>query len=247
VPPIRGGLFRGQTVENAKKHDDIIASIESGGFVSELLTDIFDRGFGACSKNDLYDLILHLANRHSSLHFLDTRSNYQNAVMLKVTERKIKNSKLNIALKYKSAGENKTVLIEFLTTLTTPRSAEKLERQRTDTHISFVIENPAVKMELENILKNECLTTFDYHFNTELVKIDKLDFLELLKVLSGMTDAAFLSTLNKEINSAELDRKIRSGIATSLRSVLTGIKDILTQISAGVITGLISTTIATNN
>jgi hypothetical protein len=71
-------------------------------FVSALWNKIADTGFNTLSKNDIYDYLLYLFNKYGDTHFLDENSNYENAVLLRVTETKIKNSKLNIALKYKT-------------------------------------------------------------------------------------------------------------------------------------------------
>ena len=94
--------------------DKIIESINYKEFSTELLKKIFEMGIGTYSKNDMYDYILYVANKHSSERFLDKQTNYDNAVLLKVTETKIKNTKLNISLKYKNETEKNKLFEDFL-------------------------------------------------------------------------------------------------------------------------------------
>jgi hypothetical protein len=194
-------------------------------------------GLGAYSKTNLYDLILHLANIHSSSRFLDTRSNYQNAVDFKVTETKIKNSKLNIALKYKTREQKGQSLSNFFSKLT-PRPGEGgiyLFENREKTHFEFTVEDPSVRMGLENLLKTETGSTLDHSFNSEKVKIEKICFFELIKNLSGKSEGQILKTLDKNLNNAEFTNKIKdSGLA--MAKALAGFAvDITAGIAADII------------
>ena len=95
---------------------DIIASVQADAFTQELLQFIINTGVGTYSKTDIYDYIVYLANKHSSNSFFDINSNFDNAVLFKVSETKIKNMRQNIALKFK--GEERTnVYYDFFSKL----------------------------------------------------------------------------------------------------------------------------------
>jgi hypothetical protein len=113
-------------------------------FANELLEKITDTGFNAMSKNDLYDYILYLFDKYSEENFLSTRSNFENALYFKVTEQKIKNSKLNINLKYRQT-DSISIITKFLAGLNT-----KSIKQTKDGNFEFVIEDYYIRMCLEN-------------------------------------------------------------------------------------------------
>ena len=93
--------------------DKIIESINTDAFVKDLMHFIFDYGLGTYSKTDTYDYLVYLANKHSKEAFFDTNSNFDNALLFKVSETKIKNTRQNIALKFKG-GERQNVYADFL-------------------------------------------------------------------------------------------------------------------------------------
>lgn len=142
-------------------------------FANELLEKITDTGFNAMSKNDLYDYILYLFDKYSEENFLSTRSNFENALYFKVTEQKIKNSKLNINLKYRQT-DSISIITKFLAGLNT-----KSIKQTKDGNFEFVIEDYYIRMCLENELKKHG-DTFEYRNNTEKVEIRKESLIKLL-------------------------------------------------------------------
>ena len=146
---------------------------DSEKFVEELLKKITDTGFNAMSKNDLYDYILHLFDKFSEDNFLSTRSNFENAVYFKVTEQKIKNSKLNINLKYRQTDPIATIT-KFLAGLNT-----KSIKQTKDGNFEFVIDDYYIRMCLEDELKKHG-DTFEYRNNSEKVEIRKESLIKLL-------------------------------------------------------------------
>lgn len=154
----------------------IIESIDTQGFTADLMNFIFDHGLGTYSKTDIYDYIVYLANKHSHDSFFDTNSNFDNAVLLKVSETRIKNTRQNIALKFKGE-ERHNVYIDFLSKLQNGQTKVIFEDEEVFT---FFIEDPFIRMTLESLLKKHQGITIDYSFNRELVKIKRIDFLTLL-------------------------------------------------------------------
>jgi len=77
---------------------------------NELAGRIQSDGFNAMSKNDFYDLVLHLLDKHSRENFLSRQSNEKNALLLKVKPEKIKSSKLNIYLRYMEQEKQRETL-----------------------------------------------------------------------------------------------------------------------------------------
>ena len=109
-----------------KEKDNIIKSINTEAFVKDLMHFIFDYGLGTYSKTDTYDYLVYLANKHSKDSFFDSNSNFDNALLFKVTETKIKNTRQNIALKFKG-GERQNVYADFLSKLCDERIKVKFD------------------------------------------------------------------------------------------------------------------------
>lgn len=176
--------------------NQIIKSINTEGFAADLMNFIFDYGLGTYSKTDIYDYIVYLANKHSKSSFFDMNSNFDNAVLLKVSETKIKNTRQNIALKFKGE-ERHDVYIDFFSKLQNGQIKVRFEDEEM---FVFFIEDPFVRMTLESSLKKHQGITIDYSFNRELVKIKRTDFLTLLikESAKGGKDE-FVKTLQKHM------------------------------------------------
>jgi hypothetical protein len=104
-----------------------------------------------------------------------------------------------------------------------------------ETHFGFVVEDPQVRMELENLLKTQTGTTLDYSFNSEKVSIEKVCFLELIKTLSGEQDSAFLEILNKQLNNDEFSKAMKTKGLTVAKALAGYLKDITVDILTNVI------------
>ena len=143
--------------------DTIIESINADAFVKDLMNFIFDYGLGTYSKTDTYDYLVYLANKHSKVSFFDANSNFDNALLFKVSKTKIKSTRQNIALKFKGE-ERQTVYADFLSKLYN----EQIKVNFDDKDVfSFFIEDPFVRMTFENLLKKTQGITADYSFNRE--------------------------------------------------------------------------------
>lgn len=186
-----------------KEKDNIIKSINAEAFVKDLMHFIFDYGLGTYSKTDTYDYLVYLANKHSKDSFFDSNSNFDNALLFKVSETKIKNTRQNIALKFKGK-ERQNVYADFLSKLCDERIKVKFDD---DELFSFFIEDPFVRMTFENLLKKTQGITADYSFNRELIKINRKDFLTALvsESVKGDTDE-FVKTLQKQLTTEKLKK-----------------------------------------
>lgn len=186
-----------------KEKDNIIKSINAEAFVKDLMHFIFDYGLGTYSKTDTYDYLVYLANKHSKDSFFDSNSNFDNALLFKVSETKIKNTRQNIALKFKG-GERQNVYADFLSKLCDERIKVKFDD---DELFSFFIEDPFVRMTFENLLKKTQGITADYSFNRELIKVNRKDFLTALVSESVKDDTdAFVKTLQKQLTTEKLKK-----------------------------------------
>jgi hypothetical protein len=173
--------------------------------VSELWGKIKTTGFNAMSKNDFYDYVLYLFNKHNAVHFLDTWSNYENSMVLCVTEQKIKNTKQNIFLKYYSETEKGEILPNFFSKI----AKEEIRLSLSDDEYSFVVEDLNTRHCLEGIMKNKMGISFDYQQNKEIVKISAKDFYILFGKIANMlfsNDKDAKETITK-INKMEKDEQ----------------------------------------
>jgi len=190
---------------------------EAGKFVSELWEKITDTGFNSMSKNDFYDYVLYLFNNHAPEHFLDTASNRDNSLLLRVTEQKIKSSKQNIFLKYYGEQEKANILPDFFTKI----AENKINLQFSNNEYSFVIEDLNIRYCLEGIMKNTMGVAFDYHQNREIVKISVKDFYLLFGNIANILYSnngdmektiAKIGQMEKDENKKQLYNAIKNGV-----------------------------------
>lgn len=119
--------------------------------VNELVQKIEQTGFGSMSKNDIYDFLLYLLNKYSDNQFLENNTNFENALILKITEAKLKNSKMNINLKFKENNDCNTVIANFLSRLT----VDKLKQNESEDGYVFILDDNYTRMCIESVLKKD--------------------------------------------------------------------------------------------
>lgn len=119
--------------------------------VNELVQKIEQTGFGSMSKNDIYDFLLYLLNKYSDNQFLENNTNFENALILKITEAKLKNSKMNINLKFKENNDCNTVIANFLSRLT----VDKLKPNESEDGYVFILDDNYTRMCIESVLKKD--------------------------------------------------------------------------------------------
>ena len=190
--------------ENAKK------------LVEELIEKITEMGLYTMQKNDLNDYLLFLLDKYSAERFLENFSNFDNAKMFKVSEAKLKNSKLNIDLKFREGNDYLTEIKKFLANLT----EDNFRLNRTEDAYIFVLDNKYTRMCIENVLKKSG-NTLNYHFNPERVEMNK-DVLY-----------SFLEEFRKELGGSIKTEEANAAVSTlmlSLADKLLPIKDVITPI-----------------
>lgn len=154
--------------------------------VNELIQKIEQTGFGAMSKNDIYDFLLYLLNKYSGNHFLENNTNFENALFLKIPESKLKNSKMNINLKFKENNDCNTVIANFLSRLT----VDKLKQNESKDGYVFILDDNYTRMCIESVLKKDG-DTLDYRINPEKVEIKKDSLHKFLRQYQNELDNDF--------------------------------------------------------
>jgi hypothetical protein len=148
---------------------------------SKLLIEEFQNyGYGTLSKNDLQDLIIYCLNSASNQDFINDYSNYDLAKILKTTDTKIKNMRMNITQKYDNLDSKKQLLKLFKKI---KDEKIKLTYDNEKSEISLGIENNVLKRELETISK-QLGHTLNYKRNKDIVVIDMTLFIDIVEYLN---------------------------------------------------------------
>jgi hypothetical protein len=204
-------------MNSQKQEDGTMEAGEAVSFARDLWRKITDTGFNAMSKNDFYDYVLYLFNKHSKTQFLDNGSNYDNSILLRVTEQKLKSTQQNIYLKYETPEEKDHILPNFINKIMEDRISLELSQ---DTY-TFVLDHLPTRNYLEALMKRSRNTTFDYALNREKVSLGVKDFYDLLKTV--VTEICKdrdedLGEVQRRIEKMEKDEQIRSLVAALLGS-----------------------------
>jgi hypothetical protein len=216
-----------------------INGINAERFVSDLWRKIIDSGFNALSKNDFYDYVLYLFNKYNAEPFLDVNSNYQNSQLLRITEQKLKNSTRNIYLKYYKDAEKENLLKLFFEKIAGKKIILKTDNEDAIKQYHLVIEDLRIRTQLEGILKEYAGTTLDYHFNTELVKLETKDFYTLfLSAMAPLSDTAGLKQKIQQIKTDEQTAELLNALANTTKDAIIAIVETLSPIPAGKIIAL---------
>ena len=187
-------------------------------FVKDLVSKIHETGFYGMSKTDFYDYVLFLMDKYSKNRFLKNNSNFENARLLKLSEQRVKNLKLNINLKFGNE-EPEVVIADFFMNLTEENF------KRVDGKYEFVLEDSYTRMCIENVLKRSG-NTLDYKINTEKVQIDGEN---LQKFLSAYAADVFKKLKTKEMQNKIIE--IGKNVLNTTSSV-TGIAESLVDIGS---------------
>ncbi|MUK32182.1 hypothetical protein GNP44_19145 [Aliivibrio fischeri] len=144
-------------------------------FVDLFLEHYLDRGFGSLSKSEIDTLVMHLLMEHSDLKF---KSNYELSLDLQITEARIKSIKHKAKLQFLEEPDD-YIKAEFFALLHNSKLQAE-SRQGEPGKILMVIEDSFVKQGVQGKLK--ALGHFaDNSFNSEIVKISQLSFIDLLE------------------------------------------------------------------
>jgi hypothetical protein len=140
-------------------------------FAEKFLDEYLGRGFGVLTKRDTDLLVFHLL---SELGGLDSHSNHNLSLKLRISTRKIANYRLDRRLRYNQLTEEQ-VKLNFLESL--KKSAIKINN--TSKWILLSIEDSYVRESIKAKLKE--LNHFsDSSFNAEIISLDTEAFSDLL-------------------------------------------------------------------
>ena len=207
--------------------EQIITDAESE-FVFELLDFFLDKGLGSVSKYETDIFIFYIIEKYQKQK--DKKlSNFELSSLLKISERKIKNLKLEVGIRYSSNEEDDELsswlkLLELISEgFLEFESAEK---------IILTIEDPYLLRFIEHNLKISKQPSTNYSFNSERVKlkVSSLKILlkkaaEALNMINGKSKAE--QTLKSAIRK-NYGEDIRKGLFSILKdtipSLITGVK-----------------------
>jgi hypothetical protein len=207
--------------------EQIITDAESE-FVFELLDFFLDKGLGSVSKYETDIFIFYIIEKYQKQKGKKL-SNFELSSLLKISERKIKNLKLEVGIRYSSNEEDDELsswlkLLELISEgFLEFESAEK---------IILTIEDPYLLRFIEHNLKISKQPSTDYSFNSERVKlkVSSLKILlkkaaEALNMINGKSKAE--QTLKSAIRK-NYGEDIRKGLFSILKdtipSLITGVK-----------------------
>ena len=207
--------------------EQIITDAESE-FVFELLDFFLDKGLGSVSKYETDIFIFYIIEKYQKQKGKKL-SNFELSSLLKISERKIKNLKLEVGIRYSSNEEDDELsswlkLLELISEgFLEFESAEK---------IILTIEDPYLLRFIEQNLKISKQPSTDYSFNSERVKlkVSSLKILlkkaaEALNMINGKSKAE--QTLKSAIRK-NYGEDIRKGLFSILKdtipSLITGVK-----------------------
>lgn len=138
--------------------------------MKDFIDDYLKRGFGSMNKNDFEVFIMHklLEDR------LKGKSNYEISRELKIPETKVKRLIYEVSLKYDSDEvAQKERLLAVL---------KNVHIYGNGKVVMFVVENTATRNYLNSLLKAQGLM-LNYKLNSEIVELERADFIALLSTL----------------------------------------------------------------
>lgn len=140
-------------------------------FTDKFLKEFVDNGFGVLSKRETELLVFHLL---SDLAELDSKSNYELALTLKITPTKVKNYRFERRLRYSQLTDEqiKKAFIEGL-------RKSNIKVNKSSKWILFSIEDSYIREAIKAKMKK--LNHFtDSSFNSEIISLDFDAFSELM-------------------------------------------------------------------
>lgn len=150
---------------------------EEKEFISEVWNEIKTNGMYGRSKNDFYDYVLYLLNKHDTNHFFSSNDNATNERLLKINATRIKSAKKNISVKFMNDSEYEKIFSDFIQNIADGKLPTLSDDGKSYT---MVIEDVALRSIIETKLKHTANTTLDYKLNNELVSIEHKAFIEML-------------------------------------------------------------------
>ncbi|MFT5632607.1 MAG: hypothetical protein ACI9SQ_000313 [Rubritalea sp.] len=150
----------------------------------DLFWDIWTtNGFGTLTKKDT-ELLIYTALKHV-LADEAPNTNYEWATFLRLTPSRIKSIRLESHLRFGQnvAKNSAKELVDFFCKFTKLQSLQlnglEKEGDLNEVTVSFVVEDPVMQMELEQMLKG-IGSYLDYHRNREVVRISLINLFKII-------------------------------------------------------------------
>jgi len=149
----------------------------------EIFEFLLDDGLGSISKSEFDAFIFYTLHKYQKKNKLFL-SNYEWSSLLKLTERKIKNLRLISGIRFAedTNEESKELWFNFLDIV-----REGYIQVDKSKNFIFTIEDPILTRFLDAKLKELKLSSFDYSFNSEILKFNSKSLSELLKNAASET------------------------------------------------------------
>lgn len=164
-----------------------IKNLDKNNFVEKFLENYLAPSFGAMSKSEIDILVFHLLE--DSFNQL---SNYEISNLLKISETKVKNLRVNAYLRY---NQNENQILKNIIKRLSDSISTKVDIKNNE--VRFTLENPVEKRVMIAKIK-ELGENIDFSFNNEILKLDLLAFFTFLNNISD--EDIFLNALKDNKN-----------------------------------------------
>ncbi|MCZ6150102.1 hypothetical protein O6B96_03395 [Campylobacter ureolyticus] len=166
---------------------ELISKLDKNNFVEKFLENYLAPSFGAMSKSEIDILVFHLLE--DSFNKL---SNYEISNLLKISETKVKNLRVNAYLRY---NQNEKQILKNIIKRLSDSISTKVDIKNNE--VRFTLENPVEKRVMIAKIK-ELGENIDFSFNNEILKLDLLAFFTFLNNISD--EYIFLNALKDNKN-----------------------------------------------
>jgi len=189
-------------------------------------------GFNALSKTDLYDYVLYLLDKYCDEPFLFTKSNQENALLLRVKPEKVKSSKFNIYFKLLDEDEKKEIILNFISLIVTkPNVIRDYEDEKKKSRMSITIEDPIVRFWLDGKMKAEIGTSPDTSFNREIIDMEKKDFFKVLWYFIEENKSSIKDEFQKEMKAGIKSIERKEDIKVLFNFLLGGTMEVVDKLN----------------
>lgn len=178
---------------------------EKINFTDEFLSVYLSNGLGSLPKSEIDILVFHLLV--SGIDFRGM-SNYELASRFKIPESRIRNLRLNSALKYEDIN-SKAILSKIVERLVNSDQFAEFESGK----IEVSLENPIEKRELENHLKMQGHFA-EYTLNSEVLRIAPVRLLELIIANVENPSNEFNAIVQANVKAQEQQKKLMDNSLT---------------------------------
>jgi hypothetical protein len=216
-------------------HEPLVENM-SAGERAELAARFLDHflrgGFGAMTKREMEMLVFHCLEQTETF---STMTFYERANALRVLESRIKSLKANSTQRYAQL-DNKSAIRQLAVGIARDQT---IAASYEDGKIVLVIEDPALRRELEHTLR-ALGGRVDYTLNRDVVSVQLPAFIALLRKTLALGDEDLAKRLAMDVKDAKASKKLlaaelplvdrvhafledKKGIASAIGALLSGI------------------------